>query len=65
MSARLPNWCAYGDRAHHAAYTVEGHQWEALTCLTHLEQARKRAGPNARVTPLPGHEPPPEQHALF
>jgi hypothetical protein len=65
MTNRLPDWCALGNRAHHAAYAVDGPRYEALACTAHLEQAKKRAGPTARVTPLPGHEPPPEQQALF
>lgn len=63
--SRLPDWCFFGDRAHHAAYGVEGTTRECLTCLTHLPQAKKWVGPTARVDPLPGHEPPPEQPALF
>ncbi|MEV6344159.1 hypothetical protein [Actinoplanes sp. NPDC051851] len=62
---RLPDWCLFGDRAHRAAYAVDGTSRECITCLAHLEQARRWAGRNARVTPLQGHEPPPEQAALF
>jgi hypothetical protein len=65
VSDRLPDWCFFGDRAHHARWGVEGTSRECITCTTHLEQARKWVGRNARVDPLRGHETPPEQAALF
>jgi hypothetical protein len=61
----LPTYCAFGGLAHPAAYRVESRWREAVTCADHLDKARRWAGPGTAVTPLPGHEPPPEQPALF
>jgi hypothetical protein len=64
-SRALPSYCHFGDHGHQAAYAVDSGTRECLTCLNHLEQAKRWAGPGTTVTPLQGHEPPPEQPPLF
>jgi hypothetical protein len=65
MTQPRPIYCAYGDTGHLAAYRVESRHREVVTCANHLAKARRWAGPGHTTTPLPGHEPPPEQPALF
>jgi hypothetical protein len=61
----LPDFCAFGSRGHRAQYAVDAPNRECLTCLGHLPHAKQWAGREAKVTPLAGQEPPPEQQALF
>lgn len=65
MTAPRPIYCAFGDTGHHAQYRVTSRHREAVTCQDHLAKARRWAGTGTQTKPLDGHEPPPEQPALF
>lgn len=65
MNQPRPTYCAYGDTGHLAAYRVETSTKSVVACRQHLTKAQKWAGATARTEPLHGHEPPPEQPALF
>lgn len=60
-----PVYCARGDVGHTAAYLVQAPGRSEVVCQAHLAASKRWAGPKAKVTPLQGHEPPPEQAALF
>lgn len=61
-----PTYCSFGDLKHQAAYSVENPgRRNTVCCGRHLERAKRWAGPGHTVTPLAGHDPPPEQDALF
>jgi hypothetical protein len=65
MTQPLPNWCAFGSRAHRAQYAVDAPNREVITCAGHLPHARQWAGAGHTVTPLGDSPPPPEQQTLF
>lgn len=61
----MPIYCAHGDAGHQAAYLVEGPTRAEVVCERHLPASKRWVGLSARVTPLPGHDPPPEQLRLL
>lgn len=65
MTQPRPTYCAFGETGHLAVYRVKSGHREAVTCQTHLAKAKRWAGAHATSEALDGHDPPPEQPALF
>jgi hypothetical protein len=70
MSEPRPVYCGFGDSRHSAAYAVDSRpgnpvRRHCVTCAGHLPKAKRWAGAGSTAEPLEGHEPPPEQQALF
>jgi len=70
MPEPRPIYCAFGDTGHPAAYTVDSRpgnpvRRHCVTCAAHLAKAKRWAGTGSTAEPLDGHDPPPEQAALF
>jgi hypothetical protein len=65
MTKPLPVYCGRGGYQHAAAYEVQGPGRAEVVCEEHLAASKKWAGHGATATPLPGHDPPPEQLALL